>query len=378
MINKKEGVVITGDFCPINRLSKAIIKEGCESIFNDLLPVIRKKELSIVNLECPLTEENTLINKTGPLLKAPEKAAETLSRAGFNLVTLANNHIMDYSISGLMTTIRACNENGIDYVGAGENNNKARNIYFSSVDNHTVAVLNFAENEYSTTHDNNPGANPMDLINNYYDIVLAKEKADYVFVIVHCGHEMFDLPSPRIKKTFRFYADAGASIVLGHHPHCYSGYEIYKGIPLFYSLGNFLFDDSKNKKEIWNTGYAVEVSLKESLSFNILPYEQCSSIVGVKLMNEAGLESFHKNITRLNSIISDDNKLIAEFENYCNRVSKMYYSFLEPYTNRLTRILQDKKLFPSLLSNCKKKLYLNLTRCESHRDVIIKLLGSKH
>lgn len=375
-MNEKTGVLVAGDFCPINRL-RTVIEEEPESVFNDLLPIIKNNDLSIVNLECPLTDAHSLIRKTGPVLKATKEAAKALSKAGFNLVTLANNHIMDYSVSGLRSTMAACFDQGINYVGAGQNNADARKVFYSKVGNHTIAILNFTENEYSTTNNQKPGANPINLIDNFHDIVSAKGNADYVFVIVHCGHELYDLPSPRIKKTFRYYAEAGASIVLGHHPHCYSGYEVYKGVPLFYSLGNFLFDDPRVKKEIWYSGYVVEITLKESLYFRILPYEQCKSTVGVKLLEGASLEYFHNNIERLNSVIEDDNQLNVEFEAYCKRVSQMYQSFLEPYTNKIIRYLQKKKLFPSLISEKKKRLLLNVTRCESHRDVIINLLETE-
>lgn len=374
---KESKIFIAGDFCPINRFSKAILEESSETIFHDLFPIIRNDDLSVVNLECPLTDSHTMIHKTGPALKAITDTAKMLSKAGFNLVTLANNHIMDYGASGLRSSVTACRDQGIDYVGAGENITDARKIFFVNIGGHSVAILNFTENEYSTTKNGAPGANPIDLIDNFHDINSAKRKADYVFVIVHCGHELHDLPSPGIKKMFRYYADAGASMVIGHHPHCYSGFEVYNGVPLFYSLGNFLFDDPQVKKNIWHTGFALEIILKESMDFRILPYEQCRSVMGVKLMEGADLDHFHSNLNRLNEIIKDDDQLQMEFEAYCNRVSRMYQGFIEPYTNKMIRYLQHKKLLPSLLSEKKKKLLLNIIRCESHRDVIIHLLATK-
>ncbi len=374
---KESKIFIAGDFCPINRLSKTILEESPEIIFNDLLPIIRDDDLSVVNLECPLTDAHSEIHKTGPALKAKVDTAKTLSKAGFNLVTLANNHIMDYGATGLRSSVAACRDQGIDYVGAGENNTDARKIFYINLGDHSIAVLNFTENEYSTTNNEEPGANPINLIDNFHDINSAKQKADYVFVIVHCGNELHDLPSPGTKKMFHYYAEAGASMVIGHHPHCYSGFEVFKGVPLFYSLGNFLFDDPRVQKDIWHSGFALEIILKESMDFRMLPYEQCKSVVGVKLMEGADLDYFHSNINRLNDIIKDDYQLQVEFEAYCNRVSRMYQGFIEPYTNKIIRYLQNKRLLPSLLSEKKKKLLLNIIRCESHRDVIIHLLATK-
>ena len=109
-----------------------------------------------------------------------------------------------------------------------------------------IFIFNFCENEWSIAESDNPGANPMDIIDNANQIKYARELADYVIVIVHGGHEYYNLPSPRMQKQYRFYADQGADIVVGHHTHCISGNEVYKGVPIYYSLGNFIF--TKNKK----------------------------------------------------------------------------------------------------------------------------------
>ena len=377
-MNNKARLLITGDFCPVNRIRELILDEKFDTIFNDFLPVIKEQDLAITNLECPLTTTENKINKTGPSFKASLDTAKTLSYAGFKLVTLANNHIMDYGISGLKSTLQACKNNGIDYVGVGENYPEARQVYYVKVESHNVAILNFTEDEFSTTHGNYPGANPIDPIINYNDIVQAKAKSNYVIVIVHGGHEYFDLPSPRIKKTYRFFADAGADAIFGHHSHYYSGFEIYKNVPIFYSLGTFVFDSPKHSNPSFNSGFAVELILGNTLAYKLIPYWQCNLNVGIELMNGNDKELFYTNIERLNRIIADDTLMNIEFNNYCRRVSKMYSSLLEPHSNRLIHFLQNRRFFPSLLSKRKKNLYLNLMRSNAHRDVIINLLDSRN
>jgi len=370
-------IVVTGDFCPINRIENLITKGNYEAIFNDLLPVLKSSCLALTNMECPLTESGQPINKIGPSLKAAPHAADALSFAGFNLLTLANNHIMDFGIEGLESTINVCKEKYIDWVGAGNSLKSAKKIFYKSIGDHKVAVLNFAENEYSTTNGDYPGANPVDLIENYNDIREARENSDYVLVIVHGGHEMYNLPSPRIKQTFRFFADAGASAIIGHHTHCYSGYEVYKGTPIFYSLGNLLFDYPQRNGLDWNTGYAVEFEVNSKLDFRIIPYMQCADFPGIKLLDLDSKKKFDEAIERLNKIISDDNQLSVEFKYYCHKVKRLYMSFLEPHSFMLLHYLRNRKLFPSLVSKKKKLLLLNLIRCESHRDVIKILLDQK-
>lgn len=258
-------VFVSGDFCPINRTEKLIFEGDFNKIFNDLLPIIKQSDIAVTNLECPLTTNDLKREKSGPSLKASENAVDSLQFAGFNLVTLANNHIMDYGESGLNSTLSKCREVGIDYVGIGSNNQNARKTFYKLINGVRIAFINFSENEWSIAKDNSPGANPLNVILNYYDIREAKNNADYVIVIVHGGHEDYSLPSPRMKQTYRFFIDAGASIVIGHHTHNFSGYEIYKNSPIFYSLGNFIFDRGKMINSRWNRGLAVQFSLEKKI-----------------------------------------------------------------------------------------------------------------
>ena len=281
-MNNEIKLLITGDFCPVNRVNNLAISGDYITVFNDLLPIIRRSDLSITNLECPLTTTQKRIVKTGPHLKAERSAAKMIADAGFKLVTLANNHILDYGLDGLKSTIQACEEHSIHFVGAGLDYISARAVKYLQIKEYVVAILNFAENEFSTSNDKNPGANPFNPFDNYYDIQEAKKNADLVIVLFHGGHEMFNLPSPRIKKTFRFYADAGADVILSHHTHCYSGYEIYGGVPIFYGLGNFIFDKKSKINSEWNYGYAVEVIFnKVTINYNLIPYEQCLSLIHI-------------------------------------------------------------------------------------------------
>ncbi len=377
-MSRSDSILITGDFCPINRTGRLIQESGGSELLNDFLDIIRESGLSITNLECPLADEGEGIKKVGPLLRAPVNTAKTLSEWGFNLVTLANNHIMDYSSYGLDSTMNACKENGIDYVGAGSDLNEARKAYYTKVGNLRVAVLNFAENEFSTTQGKHPGANPLNPVENYYDIIKAKSQVDFLLVIVHGGHEMYNLPSIRVRNNLRFFADAGADAVIQHHAHCYSGFEIYNGIPVFYGLGNFVFDIPEKKDSIWNFGYGVQITLGSNRACKIIPYQQSNGQAGVKLLQGDMKEAFFADLENLSKIIVDDDKLINEFAKYCQRVENMYTTFLEPYSVRILHYLRQRKLFPSLLTQQKRTLYLNLFRCESHREIVIKLLESRN
>ena len=368
-------IVFTGDFFPGHRINELIQAGRYNCIFNDFLPVLTESDLSVTNLESVLSNATTVINKTGPAIKALPKAIEALVFASFKLLTLANNHIMDFGKYGLSDTLALCKSHGIDVVGAGLNLKEASKIYIKKVKNKKFAYINIAENEFSTTHGKEPGANPLNPIANYYSIRQAVAEADFIFVIVHGGHEMYPLPSPRMKETYRFFADVGASAVIGHHTHCYSGYEIYNNVPIFYSLGNFIFDHPFHRYSTWNEGYAVEFIIGESLEFNLVPYTQCNEIPGLSLMTGNEKKTFEANLDRLNRIIRDDQMIENEFNAYCKKVAKLYAAFLEPHSSRYIHALQNRRFLPSLLSRRKMLLYQNLIRCETHRDVVLKVLG---
>jgi poly-gamma-glutamate synthesis protein (capsule biosynthesis protein) len=372
----KINILITGDFYGGNRVEEVLLNKQYDLLFNDFLPYIRNADLSITNLESPLIINGQPIKKTGPNLKSNPELINAIKYAGFNLLTLANNHILDYGKAGLLNTINLCKENNIDFVGVGDNYESASQIYFKKIKGVCIAIINICENEWSTASGNNAGAYPLNPIDNFYKIKEAKDKADIIVVIYHGGHENYPLPSIRIKKTFHFFIDAGANVIIGHHPHCYSGFEIYKNSPIFYSLGNFIFDSKSPKKDSWYEGIAVNLSIdieNIKINFEVIPYMQFYKHIGVKLLKDQS--NFQRKFNEFNKIIQDDNLLEERFNYFVNRqVSQMYRGFLEPISNRLLIKLQKIGILPSFLSCSKRRLYLNLIRCESHHEAIIKLL----
>lgn len=307
----------------------------------------------------------------------PKKSIEALKYAGFNVVTLANNHIMDYGNAGLNSTLECCKEAGIAYVGVGANLEEARKPLYKDIKGQRLAIINFCENEWSTSQGEEAGTNPLNPIANFYQIKKAKSNADHVVVIVHGGHEHYPLPSPRMKETYCFFVDAGASTVIGHHTHCFSGYEVYQGAPIFYSLGNFIFDYPEQKGHGWCRGFAVHLILSNQIDFKITPFIQNDKEIGVHLMNQKDREEFDKDLKIINEVILDDKKLSKSFGEFSDRRAGFLKLILEPYPiNRLTMGLRNRNLLPNLISKEAKKYLLNIVRCEAHRDVLLRILES--
>lgn len=370
-------ILIAGDFCPIERIEELILDNKFEKIYNDFLPYLEGNNINIVNLECPLVNTRSPIPKVGPNLIAREECIEAIKKGHFDLLTFSNNHIMDQGEKGLLSTIKICENNNMEYIGAGRNLEDASRILFKEIQNKQFAFLNFSETEFSSAEIDRPGANPLNPIKNYYSIKTAREKADHVIVIVHGGHEGYSLPSPRMVETYRFFIDAGADIVVGHHTHCYSGHEKYKEGLIFYSLGNFIFDWKNKINTDWNYGYAVKFSFcDKELSYEIMPYKQCNEKPGLFLLDEYETIKFKNDLLIFNNLIKDNDCLVTEWEKFSQKSRNDYLLNFECINFRLYKALRYRKYLPSLLTKKKKLELLNLIRCESHRDLAIESLTS--
>jgi hypothetical protein len=376
-MSEKIKIIVTGDIHPGGgRVRELAEKNDAEQLFGSFLPLIRGADLSITNLESPAIDDGEPIAKTGPNLKSPVATVGVLKNAGFGLVTLANNHIMDYDYEGLCSTLDACEKAGIATTGVGNSLQEAKKPYIREIGGIRLAVINVAENEFGTTQNGTPGCHPLDPVQNFYTIQQAVKEADKVIVIVHGGHEHYELPSPRMKETYRFFADAGADAVVGHHTHCISGYERYNGVPIFYSLGNFLFDKPYSGSVTpWHMGMIAELEIsEEGVDFKLHPFVQNAEKAGLRELTPEEREMFDAKLIELNAIIGDDEMLDVKFEEYCTKSRRLYSSYIEPHSIRILHALRNRNLAPSLLTERKKRLLLNLTRCEAHRDVLIKTL----
>lgn len=363
-------VLITGDFCPIHRAASAV--QG--DIFGNFRDVISKADLTITNLECPLTEHSKPMKKTGPALKAAAQNAAVLKENGINMVTLANNHIMDYGSRGLTDTISALEEKGISYIGAGKADSKI-DVAYKTFDGITVAFVNLCENEWSTQEQEGYKANGFSEIGAFYSIRQARQNADHVIVIHHGGHENYNLPGPRLKAALRFFVDCGADAVINHHTHCISGHEVYNGKPVFYSIGNFVFDNPAERNSAWNYGMAVLLKFtKDSLEYTPYFFEQFNEQPGLRLIEEFELPY---KISEINRIIQDDNLLEENFRAFVKQKSKMYNTYLEPVRSRYYNALKNRGILPSLWNKTKRYYLKNLISCESHREVVQEILKNE-
>lgn len=362
-------IIVAGDYVARNRLAALVAEGKYQAIFGKIKDVVSSADFAILNFESPIINDtDSPIAKCGPNLHSEEASVKAIKYAGFNCVTLANNHIRDYGDEAVRRTISTMKKYGIECVGAGENDKEASSILYLQHNGKTLAIINCCENEFSIANSEHGGANPLNPINQYYAIHEAKQNADYVLVIVHGGHEHHQLPSPRMQDTYRFFVDVGADIVINHHQHCYSGYEIYKNKPIVYGTGNFCMDkDPIRIGQIWNYGYLVKWDSDVPSNIKLIPYNQCGEEPCVCLMED---ESFSEKLDELNDIIVNREKLERATEEYYKKSCRQINNLLEPIQNRLIGGLQHRHILPSLIT---KKWLLKLQDfilCESHRDKV--------
>lgn len=373
-------LLISGDYCDRYRVSDCIKNYDYAKMFDEIKQIVHKADFSVVNFEFPIVKKDgEPIAKCGPNLKGQPESIDAVKYAGFNVCTLANNHILDQGVKCCLDTQRMIEDAGLKTVGVGAKLKDAAKILYLEKDSTVAAIINCAEHEFSYATENSAGANPINPIRQYHQIQEAKNKADYVIVITHGGHEHFNLPSPRMKELYRFFIEVGADAVVNHHQHCFSGYEVYNGKPIFYGLGNLLFDNPSFRETFWNKGYMVEFYLHDgSIDFEIVPYTQCNEEPLVELLNEEQKIQFEKEVEELNRIIGDDALLISKVDGYYKKNIKNELDILEPYRGRVLNKLLDLGLLPHLISGSTIPAILNHINCESHRDKLVYALTQKN
>lgn len=369
-------LLICGDYYPNSRVADVIANGQGYTIFEEVKPYVQESDFSILNLEYPVVQnsEKTIV-KCGPNLKGDEASVELISRIGFNVVTLANNHILDYGPEAMFNTEKICHKHNIKTVGIGKNIEDSSHPLVLEKEGKKVAIINCCEHEFSVATDEQAGANPLNPVKQFYTIQEAQKNVDYIVAIVHGGNEYYQLPSPRMKELYRFFIDAGADVVINHHQHCYSGYELYNGKPIIYGLGNFCFDSTNARNSIWNDGYMVTLHLDSKISFGIIPYIQCNEIPKISLMNDYKRKTFNIKIQEINDVINNNNELIRQFINWSESRRQTIGLTFSPWQNRITRKLASLGLLPMCLSKEKRLFMRAFLQCESHYDTLLQVFS---
>lgn len=300
-------ILVAGDWAPNPEQQLALLSNP-PKFYGDSLPLFEKANFSIMNVEAPIRGSGTTIVKDGPnLAMDTQVVSHGLSALKLSLACLANNHIMDYGNSGLTTTLDTLHAASIETIGAGENLTKASQPVVTCIQDINIAVINVAEGEEAQASYQGPGVAPLHVsaVCDQIKLLLLSIdlSIDVVIVIAHAGREYVPVPPPYLRVAYRRFADAGASIVIGHHPHVPQGIEIWNGVPILYSLGNFVFRTTPNV-EHRNMGYLVQIEVAKNgvKAFELKPYNICND--GLVILNKESQAHFLDQLRTISDYIA--------------------------------------------------------------------------
>lgn len=251
--------------------------------FEQVRALTTKADAFVVNLECPFTTSDEKLAKNFNFRARPELVA-ALSAGGVDAVSLANNHLVDYGPAGVAETIATLEKAGIAHFGAGRSLGAAREPAIVDVRGVKVALLGYfflgdrnIEPKAVIATDDTPGVaghfNDLAAMRAMVeaDVRAAKTRADHVIPFFHWGRETHVTPEPYQVELAHAAIDAGASAVLGSHPHVLQGVEVYRGAVIAYSLGNFVFGGNWDPKDKQTALLEVKLTKGAIVEARVIP-----------------------------------------------------------------------------------------------------------
>lgn len=364
-------ILIGGDVCPSGRIEHSFKKGDAESIFSDLLPVIQNADFSLVNLECPLINTYSPIEKDGAVLGANFSCIKGFKAANISAVNLSNNHILDHGEAGLRSTIAACQQEGLLFFGAGNNLTTAREPLIKEVKDKKIGFIGIAEHEFSIATSNSWGANPIDIIELRRTLKKLPQTIDHLVILVHGGKEHYQYPTPRLQKLCRFLVEEGADAVVCQHSHCAGSYEYYNDKLIVYGQGNFIFEHTGRERELWYNGFLISLEFnRESFKAKFIPFEQSNGFLGAKRLDKKGEDKFLKELEERSEALKSEGFIEEMWEKTCYAERHLLMSRVLGH-NRVWRVLNRKFHFSDWLYRIKTKMMVrNVVECEVHREAL--------
>ncbi len=269
-----------------DQLSKGRTREEMLAYpFKELNGRLRATDLAVVNLECPFTARGEKIPKNFNFRARPELVSVLLA-GGVGAVSVANNHMMDYGPVGLFDTLETLDLAKLPHFGAGRTLLEARRPAIVERGGHKLALLGYF---FLATHNIEPAEvlatetapgvaghrADLKLMKRMLreDVTAARAQADLVIPFFHWGREGNHFPEAYQVELAHLAIDSGAAAVVGSHPHVLQGMELYRGAPIFYSLGNLIFGGNWDPKVKESALIAVRFSSAGYLSTEIIPVQ---------------------------------------------------------------------------------------------------------
>lgn len=246
-LREKEDIIrFAGDVFFSKYVSAGYDAKGVSGVIDENIKnLIDTSDLCIANLECCITDnENDKEEKTFNFAM-PTKYLNALKELNIELFTIANNHILDYGVSSMLGTIDKLDEININHIGAGKDLYDAKKIYIKEIDGKRYAVLAASavlpKDSWKADIDKPGVCNAYDIGVICNEIKLIRPYFDKVIVYMHWGNELEEKSNELQQKFAHHIVNAGADLIVGTHPHVIQEIEYYRGTPIVYSIGNFIF-----------------------------------------------------------------------------------------------------------------------------------------
>lgn len=296
----------------------------------DVIDLLSRADYRIGNLECPISATADL--RRAGLFRADPSALEQLRH--FDLLTLANNHIHDCGRQGVQDTCAALDAAGYAHTGLCHEDG-TQSLLTCTVKGLRLAIIAMARPECIPVSESGRwGVNRTDDPNTFASIVRARQTHDKVIAIIHGGNEMIPEPPPTLINLAHDMVDAGADLVITHHPHVLGGMETYKHAPIFYSLGDFVFD---GQSRIRRRGAVLMVRFGKQQT----NWEMTSTAIGseltVDIAESDSAQNAKKEFERVSQLVSSDG--------YTSRYDRLYrLSMFRFQLDRVYFLLRNKGL----------------------------------
>jgi len=320
-----------GDIALTHSLNELLIRNSSKYPFENIKGTFNNHDIVIGNLEAPISSRG----KTFPLkcsLRTNPEYVDAIKTSGINVVSMANNHILDYGEEAFYDTIEILEKNDIGFNGAGINLYQARKPHIETIKGMVFGFLSYCDVEIQSPFYadlNTCGIAALNLVHIEEDIKKLKNKVDMVIISLHWGIENFRFPTPEQVKIAHKIIELGCDILLGHHPHVLQGYEKYNHGYIFYSLGNFIFP---NIEWAWVNKFGKKIRS----SVNLTKFNQRSIILSFEIIKKK-----IKNINFISAQIGDDfitvvDKKDKELLKYMHKLSypiryEFYFIFYSLY-----------------------------------------------
>ncbi|MGE5417711.1 MAG: CapA family protein [Acidobacteriota bacterium] len=259
-----------GDVMLARHVGYLIKQYGVDYPFQQIGGLLQKSDITFGNLESPLSDRGQAMPGKGICFRAQPQMANVLANYGFNIMSVANNHALDYDAPAFLDTIKLLNAQNVSTVGGGNNIMEARKPVIIEKNNLKVGFLAytvFADTVFSYKYrrpfratETESGVAPLIREAILEDVYSLDPTVDVTVVSLHWGVEYSKVPEESQQQLARELIDNGADLIIGHHPHIIQGFERYKKGLIVYSLGNFIFD--QNIYKYTQQGLMLDATLK--------------------------------------------------------------------------------------------------------------------